>query len=618
MKRYIWGFPGVGKSHVHSTLKVVDADCEGFKFKNIPAEDLHSQQPQYDVVRDENYPQNYLDYIQSVNADIVLVNCHLSLLEQLDKEQVLLVYPRRELLSEYLERYKTRGDNASFISYMELEALGIIDCLEASSFNKYTISGRNTYLSDLFQRSDFKMNLMTRAELTHQLKRAMDLHVIDAVVEDNRKFLVCDLSFVNENVPERRINNPSVWTDAVLDGEYALDIDQLLSVCDKRENAIRLEAKLAERRGGLSRDELQDKIMQGIVNGALGIYYGQIAPYSHGYEVSYKSDTYQRSWHCYCSLFDVPKDIVKEIENAPAGNSTVLNVSELLDKINRMEAQKITTFTLEKDAGLERNNYPYRRGHVATVADVHAGRGLDGIVKHHYHGTWSSMTPVKENELVEALVFMKGFCLDLLYEQNLRNPVNGIRADDVKGIVEYLKKHGTDISTPDKLNEWVRNNPEKCGKEENRSKYHFNEAQELYANAYVDFMTLKGMVSKHKGTLEEFCNKHDLDGEWLDDVFMCYFGNISASVFQDKNGSLALNDNNIYVWDEKHECLIEDDVALRYLKDTCAEIGFDVKELEASAKARIKGNLDDKIADAAARVSDNKDDNDKGETMFTK
>lgn len=44
-KYYIWGFPGIGKSKpVNSRLRIVDADCERFKF-SIPEDifnGLHS------------------------------------------------------------------------------------------------------------------------------------------------------------------------------------------------------------------------------------------------------------------------------------------------------------------------------------------------------------------------------------------------------------------------------------------------------------------------------------------------------------------------------------------------------------------------------------------------
>lgn len=53
--------------------------------------------------RDQAYPNNYFDYIHSVDADMVLLNCHISLLEKLDGEDLLLVYPSAALKQEYLK-----------------------------------------------------------------------------------------------------------------------------------------------------------------------------------------------------------------------------------------------------------------------------------------------------------------------------------------------------------------------------------------------------------------------------------------------------------------------------------------------------------------------------------
>ena len=69
--------------------------------------------------RDPAYPKNYFDYIHSVDADMVLLNCHISLLEKLDGEDLLLVYPSAALKQEYLKRYALRGDNQTYIHCME-------------------------------------------------------------------------------------------------------------------------------------------------------------------------------------------------------------------------------------------------------------------------------------------------------------------------------------------------------------------------------------------------------------------------------------------------------------------------------------------------------------------
>lgn len=555
MRRYLWCFPGLGKSSLQiEGLLSVDADCELFKFRNVSADALHSAEGGKNYQRDESYPGNYLGYIRSVEADVVLLNCHISLLEQLDKEQVLVVFPGLRLLPEYLERYKNRGDHPSFIAFMAEEAEGMIRCIEDSGFDSYKVMAPNMYLQDLFERNDFKMKIMTRSELAEQIKRAKDLDILG--FDNEKQALVCDLMFVGDN----SIYNSSsplsaeVLADDVLDGKYGLDIDQLINACIERERVLSKEReklisyfqraidlnvldtdkvlnaivcdltyasdgtlstdyhdahdlaeavmsgkyevdldnllevckqreqqleelKLADRRGGLSREELADKIMQGIVNGALSIHYGEIAPYSKGYEVTFggagpvgSTRDFKNRWECYrCDLFEVPEKIVSMIERERQsgrvfGNKTeTFDVHKMLQAIEEMEVKQIMTFTPEKETDFERwGARGYRsRGSIASVMDVHAGKGLDGIVQHHYHGDYYSMTPVKQNDLVETLVFMKGFCLDCL-----GGLAGGLQ--EQRKVIDYLLKHGTDISSPEKLQLWIKENPEKCGYQDNR------------------------------------------------------------------------------------------------------------------------------------------------------
>ncbi len=120
-KHYVWGFPGIGKSSVSSELRIADADCEPFKFIVSKAvfDNPHLKENADCTQRNPAYPGNYWDYVHSVDADIVLLNCHISLLEGLDKEKLMLVYPSADLKEEYLRRYTLRGENRSYIHYME-------------------------------------------------------------------------------------------------------------------------------------------------------------------------------------------------------------------------------------------------------------------------------------------------------------------------------------------------------------------------------------------------------------------------------------------------------------------------------------------------------------------
>jgi len=63
---------------------------------------------------------------------------------------------------------------------------------------------------------------------------------------------------------------------------------------------------------------------------------------------------------------------------------------------------------------------------------------------------------------VRALVALKGFCLDCVHKLPSR-PL-------VQFVIDYLKDHGTDISTPEKLDAWIRKNPDKCALPENRAR----------------------------------------------------------------------------------------------------------------------------------------------------
>ena len=113
-KYYILGFPGIGKSSVNFKPRIIDADCERFKFvipKDIPS-DPHSQKNTAYTQRNPSYPNNYLDYIYSVDADMVLLNCHISLLKTLD---ILDPFagPGTTVLAAVLEGYTATGIEVS-------------------------------------------------------------------------------------------------------------------------------------------------------------------------------------------------------------------------------------------------------------------------------------------------------------------------------------------------------------------------------------------------------------------------------------------------------------------------------------------------------------------------
>ena len=95
------GFPAVGKSYLynHSNLKVLDSDSSKFD--------------------KAFFPKNYIDHIKANlgKVDSILISSHEVVRDALVKEGLhfTLVYPNIDLKQEFIERYKQRGSNESFI-----------------------------------------------------------------------------------------------------------------------------------------------------------------------------------------------------------------------------------------------------------------------------------------------------------------------------------------------------------------------------------------------------------------------------------------------------------------------------------------------------------------------
>lgn len=435
---YIWGFPGIGKSSISKSPDILDADCRLFQFAGASSGSLHNTAEHTGTIPDPAYPQNYLDHIRSADSRYILLNCHISLLRHLPRENLLLIYPDMTLKYVYLKRYQDRGDNGSFISYMDESFANIVHAIESYPCRKLRITGEHTYLTDILK-GDFLMNeFMTKHDLTTLLNEAIRYDLLGPEVTGDYA----------------RVEDIAL---AIFEGKVELDFGDLRKKVEACEKAAETERVATARRGGLTREELADKLMQGIVNGALDIRHGQIAPYSYGYEV--KCEGVCR-WECYCKLEEVPAKLVGFIEK---GIPLVIeDMGSFLSSIDKAEETRIISFTPESESTLRRSRMPYERGSVATVKDVHRGNGLDGIVQHRYHGDYGTMTTSAQNDLVETLVYMNGFCLD-----HLPNNFRGEHRDFITG---YLQRHGTDITTPEKLSAWIKNNPDKCALPANRTR----------------------------------------------------------------------------------------------------------------------------------------------------
>ena len=146
-KIIIWTFSGTGKSSIANGEHIIDVDNAFFRFYAFDYILPQYLQQKYREILYKPYPTNLVEFVKAVNADVVLLNCHTSLLKHFSN--VYLVYPSIELKETFLSRYKNRGDQASYISYMESTYEEMLATLSALSYPRYIITDKHTYLKNI-------------------------------------------------------------------------------------------------------------------------------------------------------------------------------------------------------------------------------------------------------------------------------------------------------------------------------------------------------------------------------------------------------------------------------------------------------------------------------------
>lgn len=132
-------FPGMGKTHftynksIELGLSVLDIDSSRF-------------------IRGD-WPQNYVDHIKNQigNVDMILISTHSEVREALIENDIhfILVYPKRNSMSNYITRYEDRGNSDTFISFVEDMWEHWMDDLNSQQgCLKYVLDG-DKYLSDI-------------------------------------------------------------------------------------------------------------------------------------------------------------------------------------------------------------------------------------------------------------------------------------------------------------------------------------------------------------------------------------------------------------------------------------------------------------------------------------
>ncbi|AMS01258.1 AAA family ATPase [Bacillus phage AR9] len=144
MTKIISGFPGIGKSTLYNNtdLKVLDSDSSNFSWSR-PG------------VRNKDFPQNYIDHIKENmgKVDIILVSSHDVVREALNDNNIdyYIVYPDIKLKDEYLKRYKERGNDDKFLSFIEKNWESFINAIEDENNATLIKLHSNEYLSDIIK-----------------------------------------------------------------------------------------------------------------------------------------------------------------------------------------------------------------------------------------------------------------------------------------------------------------------------------------------------------------------------------------------------------------------------------------------------------------------------------
>lgn len=135
--KVISGFPGTGKSYCFNTeTKYSYLDSDSSKFDK------------------SRFPQNYIDHIKENigKVDIIFVSSYIEVRKALADNNIEFtsVYPKHNLKREYLERYKNRNNDSSFISLLDGKWESWIEDLYTQQYTtRYIRLESNQYMSDI-------------------------------------------------------------------------------------------------------------------------------------------------------------------------------------------------------------------------------------------------------------------------------------------------------------------------------------------------------------------------------------------------------------------------------------------------------------------------------------
>lgn len=143
--KVISGFPAVGKSYLynnHKELKVLDSDSSKFSWES-------------EGVRHPDFPNNYIRHIKRNLGvvDVIFVSSHKVVREALENNGIdyTIVYPNISLKGEYISRYINRGNDDSFIEFLNDNWEEFITDIENERFPVKVELQKGQYMKDVIE-----------------------------------------------------------------------------------------------------------------------------------------------------------------------------------------------------------------------------------------------------------------------------------------------------------------------------------------------------------------------------------------------------------------------------------------------------------------------------------
>lgn len=195
-------FAGVGKTTLAQMYKEDVIDLESGNFKWLENDNIEESKGNKKIPNPK-YPINYLEAIKKANLEykVVLISQHDVIRKCLDavKLDYTVVYPDINMKEEFIERYKTRGNNDNFINLITSKWESWISDLNLIHNHKKIVLSKGQYLSDFID------------ELGLPKLNNQDNSITDNIEEDNKTEEIIEeiVTDIVETV-DKSVENPVV------------------------------------------------------------------------------------------------------------------------------------------------------------------------------------------------------------------------------------------------------------------------------------------------------------------------------------------------------------------------------------------------------------------------